>query len=109
MSLYDYIWKRKSTHNYDMTPLEPKQLEQILQFTKVLKPLYPGIKTTYRIAPDIKNILPVKAPHYIFIYSDKIKGYLENAGFIFQQLDLFFLSLNLGSCWLGMGKPVGYE
>ena len=32
---------------------------------------------------------------------------LENAGFIFQQVDLYIQSLGLGSCWVGLGRPKG--
>ena len=28
----------------------------------------------------------------------------ENAGFMFQQLDLYLQSIGMGVCWLGMGK-----
>ena len=105
MKLYEYIWKRKSTRKYDMTSLETKQLEQITLFANNLKPLYPDIKITCEITSSIKGIFSVKAPHYLIISSEKSNAYLENAGFMFQQMDLFLSSLNLGSCWLGMGKP----
>ena len=30
--------------------------------------------------------------------------YLENIGFLFQQMDLYLQTLGLGVCWLGMGR-----
>ena len=105
MELYEYIWKRKSTRKYDMEPLEPRQLEQIRLFAQDIKPLYPDIKIAYEITSSIKGIFSVKAPHYLIISSEESNGYLENVGFMFQQMDLFLSNLNLGSCWLGMGKP----
>ena len=108
MDLYDYIWKRKSTRKYDITPLDSVQLDQITQFADNLKPLYPNIKIEYEITSGIKSILPmnpIKAPHYFVISSEKTNGYLENVGFMFQQMDLFLSSIELGSCWFGLGKP----
>ena len=109
MELYLYMWKRKSIRKYDMTPLETKQLNQIRQFAENMKPLYPDIKTAYDITPDIKSIIPVKAPHYFVISSEKKEGYLENVGFMFQQMNLYLTSIGLGSCWLGMAKPEGKQ
>jgi hypothetical protein len=54
---------------------------------------------------EIKLLLPIKAPHYFIFYSENKDGYLTNAGYMLQQIDLF-LSLNgLGSCYLGMAQP----
>ena len=38
------------------------------------------------------------------MYSEEAEGYLENIGFLFQQLDLYLQTLGLGVCWLGMGR-----
>ena len=43
-------------------------------------------------------------PQLISIYSEDKPGYLENAGFMFQQMDLYLQSIGLGACWLGMGR-----
>lgn len=105
MELKDYIYKRKSTRKYDMSPLPGELIAQIKNFANGVKPLYENIKTEYIISSDTKNILPVKAPHYFIISSEKKDGYLENVGFKFQQVDLYLSSLGLGSCWLGLARP----
>lgn len=107
MNLYDFIFKRKSTRKYDMMPLTDGQLAEIKAFADNLKPLYKDIKVEYSIAnaEDVKNILPIRAPHYIIISSEKKDAYLTNVGFMFQQMDLFLSSKGLGTCWLGMAKP----
>lgn len=106
MDLKQYIFKRKSTRKYDLTELDTNILNQINDFAKSLKPLYGNIKIQYNLVglSDIKNILPVKSPHYFVISSEKKEGYLENVGFMFQQMDLYLSSLGLGSCWLGMAR-----
>ncbi len=108
MNLYDYIFKRKSTRKYDMTPLKEEQLEEIKAFADKLKPLYKDIKVEYIVAnaAEVKNILPIKAPHYFIISSESKEGYLTNVGFMFQQMDLYLSSKGIGTCWLGMAKPI---
>lgn len=110
MDLYQYIWKRKATRKYDMTPLDEVQLNKIREFAANLKPLYPGVSVAYEVTNKVKSVLPLKAPHYFIISSDTAEGYLENIGFMFQQMDLYLSSLGLGSCWYGGGKkPEGIQ
>ncbi len=105
--LYKTIFIRKSVRKYDMTPLKDEQLKNIKCFADNTKQLITDIKCEFSFVTHdkVKNILPIKAPHYILIYSEKKEGYLMNAGFILQQVDLFLSANNLASCWLGMAKP----
>jgi len=105
MELYDAIWTRKATRQYDMTPLSQEALSGIAQFANSLRPLDAGIATACEIMDSIKGGMTVKAPHYLIVSSEQKAGYLENAGFMYQQMDLYLSGLGLGSCWLGMAKP----
>jgi len=104
---YKTIFKRKSIRKYNMTSLPQDKLDEIKEFAEGVKPLVDSInyKFVYLGTSDVKNLLPIKAPHYICLYSDKKDGYLMNAGYILQQIDLFLSASNIGSCWLGMAKP----
>jgi nitroreductase len=104
---YNIIFKRKSIRKYDMASLPQDKLSEIKEFAGSVKPLIDSIKYkfVYLSTNDVKNLLPIKAPHYICLYSDKKDGYLMNAGYILQQIDLFLSANNIGSCWLGMAKP----
>lgn len=90
-----------------MTPLNEQILRDIQQFALSARPLYNHIRVKYDIidAKGMKGMLAVKAPHYIAISSETGEGYLTNAGFLLQQVDLYLQSIGLGSCWLGMAKP----
>lgn len=105
--LYDAIFRRKSIRKYDMAPLPPETVAALQQFTETLIPLNEKIKyeLTYLGAQDVKNLLPIKAPHYICIYSEKTDKYLMNTGFLLQQIDLYLSANGLGTCWLGLAKP----
>lgn len=103
--LYEFIYKRKSVRQYNMEGLPLELLIEIENFINSIVPLHRGIRVDTKIVTDTKNLLPVKAPHYLLIYSEEKPGYLNNIGFMFQQLDLFLSSKELGACWLGMAKP----
>ncbi len=105
--LYNAIFHRKSIRKYDMTPLPTDVLSEIKHYANNVKSLVPTIKTkfSYLTAENVKNLLPIKAPHYICIYSEKAEHYLMNAGFMLQQIDLYLSARGIGSCWLGLAKP----
>lgn len=105
MDHYEMIFKRKSVRKYDDTPLDAQTLEQVAAFASTLRPLFKNIHTGFELADTVKGIFSIRAPHYILITSENQEGWLENAGFMWQQMDLYLSSLGLGACWLGMAKP----
>lgn len=104
--LFNTIFKRKSIRKYTMTPLPAESITEIQKYASSVKPLDKSIRYefSYLCSQDVKNLLPIKAPHYICLFSEKKEGYLMNAGYLLQQMDLYFSANNLGSCWLGMAK-----
>ena len=38
------------------------------------------------------------------LYSEKKDGYLQNIGYLGEQLDLYLVSINIGTLWFGIGK-----
>lgn len=81
------IFKRKSFHlfrnigNEHITEEELKDIEE--EFNK-LKPLVAGINVKVKIVKD---------------------NYLQNIGYLGEQLDLYLVSKNIGTLWFGIGKP----
>ncbi len=106
--LYNEIFKRKSVRKYKPESLDEKTLIDISNFiNNEAKALYRNINIESKIVSksEIKSLLPINAPHYILLFSETKEGYLNNAGFILQQLDLYFSANRLGSCWFGLSKP----
>lgn len=101
----EIIRKRKSVRKYDPSPLDAATLDAVRAEIAKVKPLYPDIKYSIEITSKTKGILGVKAPHFLIFGSEEKDGYLENIGFIGQQLDLYFSANGLGACWLGASKP----
>ncbi len=106
MELKNMIDKRKSFRKYTAQPVSEEQLADIMTFYKTVKPLLPDIEVCMQIVnkDQVRFMLPWKTPQLIAFYSQPKEGYLENAGFILQQMDLYLQSIGLGSCWLGLGK-----
>lgn len=106
MNLENMIYKRKSSRKFESTPVNIDSLAKISEFCNNLKPLSPEINVRFDILEkeNVKCIFPWIAPQTIAVYSEQKQGYLENVGFMFQQLDLYLQELGLGCCWLGMGR-----
>ena len=105
MSMSEIIRKRKSIRKYDPTPLDDASLKTIRAHIGSLKPLYPEIHYSIEITSKTKGAFNIKAPHYLVFTSEDKDGYLENIGFIGQQLDLLLSASGIGTCWLGAAKP----
>ena len=104
MTLNEMIYHRKSCRSFLGEPVDAETIEKILSFE--MKPLYPEIRVHWEIVSrdQVKCICPWTTPQLIAIYSEERPGYLENIGFLFQQMDLYLQTLGLGVCWLGMGR-----
>ena len=104
--LYEMIFKRKSFHlfrnigNEHISEEELKNIED--EFTK-LKPLVENIKVKIKIVKD--NTTCKRGQEYcILFYSEKKDNYLQNIGYLGEQLDLYLVSKNIGTLWFGIGK-----
>ena len=106
--LYEAIFKRKSIRNYDSATIDQNRLEEISKNLRALKPMSAGIKTEFKIiSPDqVTRKGMNKAPHFIAAFSEARDAYKTNMGFMLQQMDLYFSATGLGSCWLGIPRPV---
>ena len=105
MTLNEMIRHRKSCRSFTGVPVDGELLEKIFSFE--MKPLYPQIRVRMDIVgrDKVRCLCPWTTPQVITIYSEETEGWLENVGFLFQQMDLYLQSIGLGVCWLGMGRP----
>ena len=104
--LYDMIFKRKSFHlfrnigNEHISDEELKDIEE--QFAK-FKPLVDDIKVKIKIVKEGATCR--RGQEYcILFYSEKKDNYLQNIGYLGEQLDLYLVSKNIGTLWFGIGK-----
>ena len=104
--LYDMIFKRKSFHLFrnigkeHISDNELKDIEE--QFTK-LKPLVEDIKVKIKIVKEGATCR--RGQEYcILFYSENKDNYLQNIGYLGEQLELYLVSKNIGTLWFGIGK-----
>ena len=103
MELVEQIYVRKSCRKYVDDTLD---MNQIHEFISNVKPLNDNISYRYEILTKDKVNLKTRwsAPYYLALFSEKKENYLENIGFVFQQVSLFLQSMGIGSCWVGMAS-----
>lgn len=105
-NLYEMIFKRKSFHLFrnigdeHITEEDVKDIEDY--FTKI-KSLVDNIKVDMKIVKD-STTCKRGQEHCILLYSEKKDNYLQNIGYIGEQLDLYLVSKNIGTLWFGIGK-----
>ena len=98
------IFKRKSFRRFnDALTLSKKELCDIEQKIKCLIPLVNGIQIKYKVIPR-ERTTSKRGEFCLLIYSEEKEHYLLNIGYMFEQLDLYLASKNIGVCWYGMGK-----
>ncbi len=104
--LYDMIFKRKSFHlfrNIGDGHITEDELKSIENEFNSFKPLVEDIKVRMKIVKDSTTCR--RGQEYcILLYSEKKDNYLQNIGYIGEQLDLYLVSKNIGTLWFGIGK-----
>ena len=101
------IFKRKSFHifrdvgNESICESERNDIQNAYsEFTS----LNPEIKTAIRIVPEKETNCKRGGEYCILLYSEKKDGYLQNVGYLGEQLDLYLISQNIGTLWFGIDK-----
>lgn len=110
------ILERKSVRDYKKNKVDEKLLNQLKNYYKSERKLVDGIEIEVLIKEkdDVfqqlqgiagyKNNM-IEAPHYIIILSDKKDNYIENTGYIGENLILKACELGIGSCWITFKDP----
>jgi hypothetical protein len=104
--LYEMIFKRKSFHlfrNIGKEHITEEELKDIEEYFYTLKPLIDDIKVKIKIVKDSTTCR--RGQEYcILFYSENKENYLQNIGYLGEQLDLYLVSKNIGTLWFGIGK-----
>ncbi len=115
MTRKEAIIARRAVRTYTTEPLKDIAISGLRQFIGTIKPLHSSIKTNISIlsredfARNFSTFFVPNAQHYLVIRSVKKDGYLENAGFIGEQIVLYLTEQGIGSCWLGCARPKDKE
>lgn len=101
---YKMIFKRKSFRKFNHTlKLSNDELCDIDEKVKNLISLVDNIEVKYRIVRREETTCK-RGEYCLLIYSEEKENFLLNIGYMFEQLDLYLASKDIGVCWYGMGK-----
>ena len=102
---YQSIFKRKSFHLFrDTKKLNEEDLNDLSKFLETLVPLYPEIRTKIKIVKESETTCKRGAEYCVLFYSENKEGYLNNIGYIGEQVDLYLAAHDIGALWFGIGK-----
>lgn len=103
---YDMIFKRKSFHLFrdiGNEKLSQEELDCISDFFDKIIPLNKDIRVKFVI--DKNNNTCMRGQEYcVLMYSEIKDNYLQNIGYMGEQLDLYLVSKNIGTLWYGIGR-----
>lgn len=105
--LYNEIFRRKSFHTFmerNNDHISEEEIKDIYEAYKSFDSLNNDIKTTIRIERKENTGFTRSAEYSILMFSEKKDGYLQNIGYLGEQLDLYLVSKNIGSLWFGIAK-----
>ena len=112
--LYKMIFKRKSFHLFrdsktkeeysKLYKIDDNELQNIKETFYSLKPLNKDIKVKIEIITNEYTNCNRGQEFCILFYSEKKENYLQNIGYLGEQLDLYLVSKNIGSLWFGIAK-----
>ena len=102
---YEMIFKRKSFHIFrEIGEITAQELQDIEEAYASFVPLCGDIKTAIRIVPAKETTCKRGGEYCILLYSEKKENYLQNIGYLGEQLDLYLASKDIGALWFGIGK-----
>ncbi|MEG0364786.1 MAG: nitroreductase family protein [Erysipelotrichales bacterium] len=104
MDLYKNIFIRKSIRKYDGTKFSEERLNEIKDVVNNFEKLYDDVVLEYRIVEQTKGRFTIDAPHHLIISGHGDSRDQEAAGFLFEQLVLWFDANGIGSVWQGNAK-----
>jgi hypothetical protein len=102
--LYDMIFKRKSVRKFNEELfVSGEEMEAIKKKIENLIPLDKDIRVKFRIAKRTETTSK-RGEYCLLMYSERKSSYLLNAGYMLEQMDLFFASQDIGACWYALAK-----
>lgn len=107
MTLSEAILVRKSIRSYHDQELDEAVIDDLVDFISDLEVPYSSIDWNFDILPFedmctlVGGVPVLKAPHYLVLRSVKIKGCLQNAGYLGEMAVLYLTTKGIATCWQG--------
>ena len=110
MNQYDAIFIRKSVKNFKTDMVSERSLSQIVHFASYITDITGRNSVNYEIwsctEKDrmVEHHFSVKAPHYFVVSTEVDEDRFLNLGFVLEQVALYLVTKELGSCFAGLRK-----
>ena len=111
MEMKDAIIARRSVRSYTGQPLDGLLIDDLAEFISGIKPLHDNIPVDVMLYEsddfhkEFARSAMYRATDFVVIRSAmSIRGYLQNAGFIGEQIALWLTHRGISTCWAGMAK-----
>lgn len=101
MDLFEAMWRRKSCRKLSEDAFSADELAAIDEAVAGFDRLYPDVELHHQFFTKAKGKFGVKAPQYLMISGNGDPRDPESAGFLYEQLILWFDMNGIGSVWLG--------
>lgn len=116
MDKFEAIFQRRSVRKYSDEKLSEGILTEIKEIASSIDPLFDEMDTKVSVVEKGHKLFPllegvigdygkIRAPHYIIGMSEKGDHYLENVGFLLEDIVLTLTSMGIGTCWIGSQDP----
>ena len=111
MEMKDAIIARRSVRSYTGQPLDGLLIDSLAGFISDIRPLHDNIPVDVMLYEkedfhkEFGRSSMYRATDFVVIRSAmSVQGYLQNAGFIGEQIALWLTHKGIASCWAGMAK-----
>lgn len=107
MNSKQMIFRRRSVRSFEERQVSRDKLDELMAFISGIRRLETDIRVQITLLEpsQVTTIQKWNAPHFLALFSEEKPMWLENAGFMLQQVDLYLQSRGMGSCWVGLGYP----
>lgn len=119
MGYYKNAISRKSTRDFKEKAVGSSTINEIKEFFESCKKLDESIDIEMLIidsksAPNMAGCIGyedyvIKAPHYILITSKEAPHYLENAGYIGEDIVLKLTEMGISTCWVTISDALKFK
>ena len=105
--LASQILRRKSFRSFREDALDPKLMEDLIDFLSDLTPPEPDIDWNFDTLPYLDMVKlcmkepGVKAPCYLLLRAERKRFSLQNCGYLGEMAVLWLTGRNIATCWQG--------
>ena len=110
MNQYDAIFVRKSVKHFKTDSISDRSISQILNFANYITDMSGRNSVNFEILSCQEKTratdhhFSVKAPYYFVLSAENEEDSFVSLGFVLEQVALYLVTKNLGSCFAGLRK-----